>query len=297
MEKRPDKPNSFALQQLIAGICFVLAVFCVIYFIVIIFYSGLLTAYCPVWLFMAAVFVIMRRFIIRSIKTEGGMPKFLPTFVFTSFAMFSLVFILVLSMVLKESKTDNMNEDTDYVVVMGARVYPDGISRTLLYRLDKALNYYSEHPNTTLVLSGGLGSEDAVPEALAMFNYLSMNGVPSSRMIINAEGTSTYETILKAYEEIMIDTAYRKIPKGPGDKVWDSDYVPSVGIITSDYHMMRSVKILENAGIEKPVALPARSDRVLFLHQCVRESAAIVKDFLMGNFTLNERDISLIKNG
>ena len=113
-------------------------------------------------------------------------------------------------------------------------------------------------------------------------------------MIINTNGSSTAEIIESSLEKISLNAEIRKIPKGPGDRVWSDDYVPSIAIITSDYHVMRSAKVLKTLGVEDPVEIPARSDSLLFLHQCVRESAAIVKDFLMGNFTLNERDIPFI---
>ena len=71
-----------------AGICLILAVFCVVYFLVIVVYAGIMTAYCIVWPLMAVVFLMMRRFIRRALKQESGMPRFIPTFVFTSFGLF-----------------------------------------------------------------------------------------------------------------------------------------------------------------------------------------------------------------
>ena len=277
-----------------AWICLILAVFCAVYFLVIVIYSGLMTAYCIVWPLMAVVFLMMRRFISRALKQESGMPRFIPTFVFTSFGLFSLIFILIMSMVLKDSRAEGEYENADYTIVLGARVYPDGVSRTLMYRLEEAMEYYDSHPGTTLVLSGGQEPGDAIPEALAMFNYFSLKGVPTAKMIINTNGSSTAELIESSLEKISLNAEIRKIPKGPGDRVWSDDYVPSIAIITSDYHVMRSAKVLKTLGVEDPIEIPARSDSLLFLHQCVRESAAIVKDFLMGNFTLNERDIPFI---
>ena len=102
----------------------------------------------------------------------------------------------------------------------------------------------------------------------------------------------TVELIEAGYDVIVADTGRRKTPKGPGDKVWAEDYIPSIGIITSDYHLLRAVRVAEKQGVESPVPIGAESDSILFAHQCVRESLAFVKDYLVGNFTMSEDTIS-----
>ena len=175
---------------------------------------------------------------------------------------------------------------------MGARVYSDGISKTLMYRLDKALEVYEEDRDTVFVVAGGQEKGDAVPEALALYNYLVMKGVPGSNMIIQAGSTSTAGIISASLRQIAADTARKKTPKGPGDRVWEEDYVPTIGIITSDYHLLRAVKVAEKQGVREPVPIGAESDTILFAHQCVRETLAFVKDYLLGNFTMDENLIA-----
>ena len=41
--------------------------------------------------------------------------------------------------------------------------------------------------------------------------------------------------------------------------------------------------IARHWGMENVYGIAARSDRVLFVHMCVRECASILKDRLMGN--------------
>ena len=61
----------------------------------------------------------------------------------------------------------------DYVIVLGAKVKPDGsLSKTLKLRLDKALEYMKENPETMLVLSGAKGDAEPCSEADAMETYL-----------------------------------------------------------------------------------------------------------------------------
>ena len=289
--KRDINYMEHKIMRILSTVLFALSAVSALYFVIIVLYSGLGTSYCSVWIFFTAAFAVMGHFAKAGLTHGGGMPRLLPNFIFTSFVLFLVIFTGIMTAVVKDAKPAKEYPRTDYAIVLGARVYKNGVSKTLMYRLERGLQYYQEHPDTTLVLTGGQDNGDVIPEALAMFNYFSMHGVPSSKMIIDTGGTSTVEIITRAVDRIEYDTAEKKVPKGPGDIVWAIDHVPSVGIITSDYHMMRALRVTETLGIKSPVAIPAQSDKILFLHQCVRESAAIVKDYLMGNFTLNEREI------
>ena len=64
--------------------------------------------------------------------------------------------------------------------VLGAKVKPDGsLSKTLKLRLDKALEYMKENPETMLVLSGAKGDAEPCSEADAMETYLLGQGSAS----------------------------------------------------------------------------------------------------------------------
>ena len=94
-------------------------------------------------------------------------------------------------------------QNLDYVIVLGAKVKEEGISKSLKARLDKAIEYSQDNPGTVLILSGGQGSDEPVSEAKAMFEYLSYNGVPKDKMVLETFSTSTVENI--AYSKVLID--------------------------------------------------------------------------------------------
>ena len=62
-------------------------------------------------------------------------------------------------------------QPADYVIVLGARVRGAKISNSLKQRLDRAIEYSEEYPNTVLVLSGGKGPGEEISEARAMYEY------------------------------------------------------------------------------------------------------------------------------
>lgn len=259
---------------------FLLSVACIVYFVVIVLYSGITTAFCGVWIFLAAVFAMMGYFCIHRGKNEGGLPKRLPVFVFTSFGLFAAIFAFTMNMVVKEAKKIP-EQGLQYVIVLGAKVNPDGLSKSLKNRLDRAYAYYLENPRTKLILSGGQGSDEVVPEALAMYNYLHLRGVPEENMRIEMFSTSTAENIRFSKAEIEADLL-RRLPGSPKPRK-EEEALPRVGIITSDFHVMRAAGIARKQGFAEVSGISAPTDSLLFVHMCVRECAAIIKDYIVGN--------------
>ena len=72
---------------------------------------------------------------------------------------------------------DHIQDDPQVMVILGCRVMPEGHPSILLQdRLDTALDYWEEHPDVTIVTSGGQGSNEPVSEARCMADYL-MEGI------------------------------------------------------------------------------------------------------------------------
>ena len=86
-------------------------------------------------------------------------------------------------------------ENVNTMIILGAKVNEDGISKTLKRRLDKAIEYYNTNKNINIIVSGGQGSDEVVTEALAMKNYLVKNGVSKDKIIMEDKATTTLEII------------------------------------------------------------------------------------------------------
>ncbi|MBP3870843.1 MAG: YdcF family protein, partial [Faecalicoccus sp.] len=59
--------------------------------------------------------------------------------------------------------------------------------------------------------------------------------------------------------------------------------VDSVAVVTSNFHVYRSVRIARKAGYKKVEGVAARSSHLYLLTNMVREFFAIIKDKLSGN--------------
>lgn len=69
----------------------------------------------------------------------------------------------------------------------------------------------------------------------------------------------------------------------PGTFLEVPDKPIKIGVLTSDFHVFRAQQIAKKWGIPDIYGISCESDPVLFIHFCVRECAAILKDKLVGN--------------
>ncbi|HEY4553449.1 MAG TPA: YdcF family protein [Bacillaceae bacterium] len=159
----------------------------------------------------------------------------------------------------KKPKADGTNK---YAIVLGAKVNGETPSLSLQYRLEAALKYAREHPHVILILSGGQGPEEFIPEAEAMKRYLTAHGIEEDRLLLESESTSTYENIL---------FSKRLLPKS----------ADRVTIITSDYHLARARKLARGLGLETDAA-EAKTPKIVEWKLTSRERLALLKISIFG---------------
>lgn len=255
----------------------VTALLCVVYYGVIVLYSGFDTSFSFIWLlFAGALFLLAagHEFYRRN-------PKKIPLWIPVSIVTFCLAGILIFCVVeaLIFSGAASMNQpDLDYLIVLGAKVEGEQVSNSLKKRLDKAIEYLEQNPETTLVLSGGRGEGELVAEAQAMYDYLQFNGVSEDKMLLEPFSTSTVENI--AYSRVAIEENEWKKLQAEQEK---REHPLEIGVLTSNFHVYRAKKIAQKWGIPDIHGIASNSDPVLLVHFCVRECIAILKDKLMGN--------------
>ena len=92
----------------------------------------------------------------------------------------------------------------------------------LRQRLDTALIYLNDNPNSMAVVTGGLGNQASVTEAYAMGDYLINHGINPERIIYEEWSTSTQENLFFAKQ--LLDGHF-----------YGQDY--TVVIVTNDFHL------------------------------------------------------------
>ncbi|GAA1292511.1 YdcF family protein [Saccharothrix xinjiangensis] len=92
----------------------------------------------------------------------------------------------------------------DAVVVLGAGLIGDRVPPLLASRLDRALRLYRREVDAgrapLVVVSGGQGPDEAVPEAVAMAEYLERRGVPAGSIVLEDRATTTQENLAYSAE-------------------------------------------------------------------------------------------------
>lgn len=152
----------------------------------------------------------------------------------------------------------------DTLVVLGAGLRPDGYpSETLCFRLDAALAYLDENPETTCIVSGGQGFGEVKAEADAMAEYLEAHGLDEARITREDRSSTTAENVRNSSELLARDA--------------------SVAIVTNDFHLYRALRIAHKNGLPGAHGLAAPTNPLYLPQATLRECAAIVKDALVGN--------------
>lgn len=154
-------------------------------------------------------------------------------------------------------------KNLDYIVVLGAHVNGTRLTKALLERTRRALQYLKDNPDTIAVLSGGKGEGELISEAEAMAEYLKRHGIPQERLLLEKRSTSTSENLKFSLEMI-----------GPDHRI---------GVVTNHFHVFRGTAIARKCGCREvyPIPAPYRSYRLLFY--IPREILAYIKDKLAGN--------------
>ena len=93
------------------------------------------------------------------------------------------------------------DKDRDYLIVLGCAIRRDGTPTPLLRgRLERALRFARAQEAETghtpiFVLSGGQGSDEVISEAECMARWLTEQGIPRERMLLEDRSTDTAENM------------------------------------------------------------------------------------------------------
>ena len=193
------------------------------------------------------------------------LPKFVRTLIFI---LCMLGIILIIGLIeLIGGMAMQTPKRADYLIVLGAQVREDGPSTVLRYRLDTAVTYLNDNPDTVCIVSGGKGDNEPCSEAEAMRKYLTEHGIAGERILLEDQSGNTAENLKNCLAML------------PSPDV-------SVAVLTNNFHMCRAIGIARKAGYKKLFGVPAPSTKAYLVHNVTREMVGIVKDFVMGNLAI-----------
>jgi len=238
-------------------------IFSLFYYGIIVSYAGVSSSFAWFWLIVSIGCFLVCIILHYLMKHEITVAKFYRiTFTIIFIVGFS-VFALIEGTIIYHAN-QKADPGMDYLIVLGAQVRGTRITKTLKKRLDTAVTYLQDNPETVAIVSGGQGAGEDISEAEAMKRYLLEQGINENYIKIEDKSTNTNENIRFSKDIINDENA-------------------QVAIVTNGFHVFRAVAIARKQGIREVQSLSAPSDPRLLINYYVREVFGVIKDKLVGN--------------
>ncbi len=186
--------------------------------------------------------------------------KKLKTILMIALVPLVIYLIIVHSLIYHSAKQDPPKE-VDYLIVLGARVRGEMMTKALLFRVEAALEYLQENPNTKVIASGGQGPGEDITEAEAMRRYFVANGIEENRILLEGSSTTTFENL--SFSRDMIEDE------------------ASVAIVSNDFHVYRASIIGKRLDFAEVHTLAGKTPRVAIFKLWLREYFAVAKTWLV----------------
>lgn len=238
----------------------VLGVLCFLYFLFQILFVRTGSRFFVMWGLLAAGCGLLSFFLAHRRWVEW-IPKWIRRIVRFLFCIGMVIFLVVEGLVLSQFWAIP-EPGADVCIILGAQIRESGPSDVLQRRLDKALSYLQQNPDTKVIVSGGQGSNEPFSEAQGMQEYLIAKGIAPERIFLEDTSTDTWENL--SFSAQLID-------KG-------SDRVV---IVTNNFHVFRAVNIAKKQGYGNVQGLAASTHWGSLANNILREFFGVVKDFLL----------------
>lgn len=257
LERRGQRKVQMTAGSVVFG---VLGVLCIFYCIAIGF-AGFGTKFFLIWGAMGFASLLISA-ALENRRLMDILPAWLKGIAIGVFGLGLLVFCVVEIMIFSRFHTV-AQPGADYCIILGAQWKSNGPSEVLRRRLDKAVEYLNENPNTMVIVSGGQGSNEMIAEAAGMRQYLTNAGIEDGRILVEDKSTNTVENLTFSAEFLDKENS-------------------RVVVVTNNFHVFRALKIAQKQGYHAE-GLAASSVTWMVPNNILREFLGVLKDFLAGN--------------
>lgn len=201
----------------------------ILYFILYAVLVDLNNIFTYFWLLAGGFLLAVGFYVFRLYKRGGVLPKKIWLPACLAGGLVSLFFAIMIGVIAFEA-WQKPTEGADYMVILGARVRGERITSLLRYRLDAALDYLSDNPDTTVIVSGGQGPGENISEAEAMRRYLLEHGVAAERILMDDKSLNTEQNIENSIALIQDRQNAEK---------------PHIVIVSNGFHLFRATRIIK----------------------------------------------------
>lgn len=259
-------------MKLLIILFLMVGIIALLYYGIIVVYAGIGSEFAWFWLLLGIGCIVIVLFLRYQIVHGLILPQVVKIIIGGGVLVGLTVFIITESLIIGYANKMPKNK-ADYMIVLGAKVRGTKITNSLKKRLDKAVQHRKQNPQMKIIVSGGQGDGEDITEAEAMKQYLLLEGIPSSDIILEDKSTNTNENIIYSKEII------EQLCKADGKQITETGIL----IVTNGFHVYRAVQIAKKQDITNAEGLPAATDNILRVNYYVREVLAVIKDKAVGN--------------
>ncbi len=256
--RKKKRPAGVAAGKILLG----LGGLCLLYCIFILLFMGFGTWFFLVWGLAGLVLLVWGGLLVWQ-KTQR-IPRWIKV-CWGLLAGIALTAFLVVEGLIFTQFGARAEPGADYCIILGAQMKTNGPSDVLKRRLDRALSYLRENPDTLIIVSGAKGSNEPVSEAQGMYDYLVEAGIAPQRIRLEDASRNTCEN-LEFSGQLLSRQSDRVV------------------LVTNNFHMFRALQLAKGAGYGQVQGLSASTYPWMLPNNLLREFLGVVKDFCAGNF-------------
>nr|WP_283775631.1 ElyC/SanA/YdcF family protein [Lactobacillus johnsonii] len=175
-------------------------------------------------------------------------------YLFINLVIIYLIFIMMMYTLTSWINLVNIKtKKLDYVVVLGAGLMGKRVTPLLAARINRGIEVYRRNPGSKIIMSGGQGPDEEIPEAVAMAKYAEEKGVPKKDIIVEDKSKTTRENLIFSHKLMKPDSRF--------------------AIVTNSYHVYRALVLAKRLGLQC-IGYGAKTKWYFTLNAFVREFIA-----------------------
>ena len=180
------------------------------------------------------------------------------------YAILAVCVLIAIPLLVRMAKACRIKPDgSETLIILGCEIIGKKPSLMQVERLQAGSRYLTQHPEASVICSGGRGKKELISEAEAMKRWLCARGIDPDRIYLEDKSETTAENIRFSAE----------IMKQEGLPM-------KAAICSNEFHLYRAFMIASKPGIECR-AVPAPTAWWLFPTFTVRELYAILYRLIM----------------
>ncbi len=174
-------------------------------------------------------------------------------------AFFTVTILYLIGLLMMYTLTSLINSvnftknSFDYIVVLGAGLIGEKVSPLLAGRIKRGIEIYRLNPGAKIIMTGGQGPQEEIPEGEAMADYAIQQGIPFEDIIVERKARNTAQNIAFAHELMK-----------PNSKFC---------LVTNYFHLYRALVLAKRQGLDC-VGYGVRTKWYFTLNAFIREFIA-----------------------